>query len=366
MSTHPYPLQQADRTRDDPTRADRTRIDWLDYAKGFGIILVVYGHVISGLSNAGVLQTISVASKQALDLSVLSIYMFHMPLFFFISGILFKDSQLKDDRQRLTFARKKIVTLIYPYLLWSVIFGIVMMTLVGDANTRLKWTDLPYQIIFDPRLHLWFLYALCLINLVVLGLKRFLPISIIVGLFFASQFVASWVPGIFNNIMSLSLYFVIGNALAKDILQPKSPLKSRDYGLLGLLSLCFLTAVTLIVPLDQSLSPVIANVFCTLGILTIVLWSYSLSQAQQLRWIKTLGKSSFYIYILHMLTWVVGRIILLKVFKTDQFAIHFVLAMFAGLVPPIALGHLAQRYAPWLFSADGIIKVLKRSKSLPL
>lgn len=343
---------------------DQSRVDWLDYAKGIGIILVVYGHVISGLSNAGVLRTISVAAKQALDLSVLSIYTFHMPLFFFIAGILFKDSRLKTDRQRLTFAGKKIVGLLYPYLLWSVIFGMVMVTFAGDTNTKLQWTDLPYQIVFDPKSHLWFLYALCLINLLVLGLKRFLPIAILIGLFFASQYGASLAPGIFNNVMSLTLYFLIGNALSKDLLQPK--LTSQTCGLLGLTGLCLFTIATLIVPLNQALSPLMANVFCTLGISTIVLCSYSLSQAHQLCWLKTLGKNSFYIYILHMLTWVFVRVILLKVFKTDQFLIHFVLGMIAGLVPPIALGQLAQRYASWLFSADEIIKALKRPKSLPL
>ncbi len=352
--------------RDDQSRVDQSRVDWLDYAKGIGIILVVYGHVISGLSNAGVLRTISVASKQALDLSVLSIYTFHMPLFFFIAGILFKDSKLKTDRQRLTFASKKIIGLMYPYLIWSVIFGIVMITFVGDTNTKLQWTDLPYQIVFDPKSHLWFLYALCLINLLMLGLKKFLPMSMIIGLFFAAQYGTAWVSGIFNCVASLALYFVIGNAVAKDVLQPKWALKSRDYGWLGLIGFCLLTVATLIVPLDRALSPMIANIFCILGILTIGLWSYGLSQAHQFRWIKTLGENSFYIYILHMLTWVFVRVILLKVFKTDQFSIHFVLAMIAGLVPPIALGHLARRYAAWLFSADGIIKAFNRPKSLPL
>lgn len=46
------------------------RIEWIDVAKGIGIILVIMGHTFQ------------------LDL-VSPIYAFHMPLFFFLSGLLF-------------------------------------------------------------------------------------------------------------------------------------------------------------------------------------------------------------------------------------------------------------------------------------
>ena len=48
------------------------RIEWIDIAKGIGIILVVIGHI----SQIEVLNDI--------------IYSFHMPLFFIISGYLYK------------------------------------------------------------------------------------------------------------------------------------------------------------------------------------------------------------------------------------------------------------------------------------
>lgn len=58
-----------------------TRNLWVDYAKAIGIVLVVYGHVVRGLLNAGILQD---AEFHGLVDSV--IYSFHMPLFFFLSG----------------------------------------------------------------------------------------------------------------------------------------------------------------------------------------------------------------------------------------------------------------------------------------
>ena len=54
------------------------RVDYLDYAKGIAIILVVLGHIFSG----GNIKTY--------------IYSFHMPLFFIISGYLFNYSNVKS------------------------------------------------------------------------------------------------------------------------------------------------------------------------------------------------------------------------------------------------------------------------------
>ncbi len=68
------------------------RKQWVDVLKGFGILLVVAGHVLTGTT-------------------VVVIYMFHMPLFFFISGVLFKPEN--DVRE---YAVKKSVHLLIPYL----------------------------------------------------------------------------------------------------------------------------------------------------------------------------------------------------------------------------------------------------------
>ena len=51
---------------------DNQRINWIDMAKGYGIIAVFIGHMVQ---------------NSALGLFV---YSFHLPLFFFLSGYLFK------------------------------------------------------------------------------------------------------------------------------------------------------------------------------------------------------------------------------------------------------------------------------------
>ncbi|MBC7755034.1 MAG: acyltransferase family protein [Bdellovibrio sp.] len=57
---------------------------WVDYAKALGIMLVVYGHVTRGLYNAQIPM-----NENLFKLIDSIIYSFHMPLFFFLSGLFF-------------------------------------------------------------------------------------------------------------------------------------------------------------------------------------------------------------------------------------------------------------------------------------
>jgi polysaccharide biosynthesis protein PslL len=68
------------------------RLAFIDITKGLGIVSVVAGHIYP----PGMLHSL--------------IYLFHIPLFFFISGYLFK---IKEDK---AFASAKLIQLIVPYL----------------------------------------------------------------------------------------------------------------------------------------------------------------------------------------------------------------------------------------------------------
>lgn len=73
------------------------RIEWLDSLKGLAIILVVWGHLNIPLEA----ETI--------------IYSFHMPLFFFISGYLFKN----NNRSLKEYVQRKVNSLLIPYFCFA-------------------------------------------------------------------------------------------------------------------------------------------------------------------------------------------------------------------------------------------------------
>jgi fucose 4-O-acetylase-like acetyltransferase len=90
------------------------RTDWVDYAKGIGIILVVYAHLLSSGYHGGL-----AINTHFFLLSDSIIYSFHMPLFFFLSGLFARQSYMKRGVK--TFFLSKIKILGYPYLIWSCI-----------------------------------------------------------------------------------------------------------------------------------------------------------------------------------------------------------------------------------------------------
>jgi fucose 4-O-acetylase-like acetyltransferase len=73
----------------------------VSFAKGIGIMLMVLGHTFFSAYGYAV------------------IYMFHMPLFFFLSGYCFKKIHLEDFRN---YARKRISRIYVPFVKWALIF----------------------------------------------------------------------------------------------------------------------------------------------------------------------------------------------------------------------------------------------------
>lgn len=104
---HPGQLQ-----REKTKPASRSLL--IDTVRGMAISLVALGHTNQGLLHRGWWGASQVGSR----LDVL-IYAFHMPAFFFVSGIFICASVEKRGPGR--FVLERLRTLIYPYLLWSVI-----------------------------------------------------------------------------------------------------------------------------------------------------------------------------------------------------------------------------------------------------
>lgn len=90
----------------------KQRIEWIDMAKGLGIVLMIYGHTHFCYSPIKIW-----------------LYSFHMPLFFFLSGVTFnllKYTNFKD------YLKNKAKTLLIPYmffafviLCWRVVLQII-------------------------------------------------------------------------------------------------------------------------------------------------------------------------------------------------------------------------------------------------
>ena len=91
----------------------RKNIVWLDYARVLGISLVIFGHALQRFP----------AFEESSWLMWLwdYIYLFHMPLFFIISGFLFRVAPITMENIR-SGGTKIVKTLIIPYFLYQFIY----------------------------------------------------------------------------------------------------------------------------------------------------------------------------------------------------------------------------------------------------
>jgi len=145
----------------------------IDAVRGMAISLVALGHTNQGIQHRGWWEASSVGSR----LDVL-IYAFHMPAFFFVSGIFLSASVQKRGPGRFTLER--IRTLIYPYLLWSVISQAsvkVLSQFTAQHPMTLK------QFLMDLLVGggIWFLPALFLCQMLGMSLRK-LPGAAIVAI----------------------------------------------------------------------------------------------------------------------------------------------------------------------------------------
>ena len=141
------------------------RLDWVDAARGIGIVLVVFGHVWRGLWQADILT--DAALFAGVDAAI---YLFHMPLFFLVSGMFFEKSVLRDGV--VASILKRCETLIYPLLLWSWILAAFLL-LAGSFTTRDAISPMEALLFpFPPKDIFWFLWALFVIQVFCMLLVR--------------------------------------------------------------------------------------------------------------------------------------------------------------------------------------------------
>lgn len=144
-------------------KAEKVRLDWPDAAKGFGILLVVAGHVIGGLIDSQM-----PLGPLPLREIFLAIYIFHMPLFFLLSG-LFVAQRITSDRTKFILGIERKIYV--PYLIWS----FVQFNVIYASGSMTNVPPGPYistvlQIPIQPLSQFWFLIVLAIMHLVTLVL----------------------------------------------------------------------------------------------------------------------------------------------------------------------------------------------------
>lgn len=169
------------------------RIPWVDICRGIAIILVLYGHALSN------------------DTQRFIIYAFHMPLFFFLSGIVFRQDKTKNF---LHVIWKNTKAILIPYVIFALLTLVVSyIILQPQVYTYESLTKQLYGIFYGNgnkgylayNVALWFLPCLFLAKISFALLTRIATNNKII---IAILLLSSWVGYYFSALLtSQKLFF---------------------------------------------------------------------------------------------------------------------------------------------------------------
>ncbi len=326
------------------------RTDWVDYAKGIGIILVVYGHLLSSGYHTGL-----GIPDRFFELSDSIIYGFHMPLFFFLSG-LFIEKSLKNHGFK-NYLGIQLRRLVYPYFLWSILQMSVEVIFSSHTQNGTRLSDI-FAIVYQPWGQFWFIYALFFMQLIFVMANRLNKFgTLILSLLSVWLFiypiqiqVAAITP------FSTHFIFFISGVLFRKYFWNKSTLKSSIWTVLILLitlvSSGWFIFERLIKPtrLASGNHPFYFMYLAIVGILFCINLSQYFAEKNLFSFLKTLGLYSLQIYLVHMLVGVGTRVILLEVFNLNSWVTHIIVGTLIALTIPILLQKIAKLLNfPYLF-----------------
>lgn len=311
-----------------------SRISWLDILKGMGIIFVVIGHIYS---NSIVFNWL---------------YSFHMPLFFFVAGWLYRKKPITAD------LRRRIQTIIVPYysfgfiifIYWAVIERRFRDSSMGilDSFIGLLRGEHDY---LDFNVHLWFLpcffMTVVIYNLLVNINKKVAYGAVII---MSIIFIAVPLPQLFYGIDRMFKYigfYAVGNILAKSntdkVLQK---IRMPIWWIVGII----LMAANFVLSYYGLTNGIMWFVTGSIGVASTAIISILIDHSKVLQY---LGRISLVVLCIH------GPVyrVLIKIvsipfhMSTDQARGNFILAMIIvslTLIICAAIYEVVSRVAPWM------------------
>jgi fucose 4-O-acetylase-like acetyltransferase len=305
------------------------RSNMVDIVKGIAIILVAYGHTAQGMVHRGWW------AGAGADYSRTFIYSFHMPAFFFVSGLFVAGSVAKRGNKR--FAADKLKTILYPYVLFAVI-SVVLEPLIGRFKSDPKpfhWNVFLLNLADGEAS--WFLLVLfvCLM-LAMLTVRvpawlRFL-IAALIGAFVVMASYSG--PPVFSDVLREFCFVAAGMWAGSHIYRlERIGTATAAAGFIFLAT--FQAAIVLVYGADVlgRWIYIVAGLTGTAGLFLLAKLLDTYRCGDCLAWF---GRASLAVFLMSAFAQGATREILLRVFHTREFWLQLLLpSMFATLLPAI-------------------------------
>lgn len=333
--------------------ADRPRLAWLDAAKGIGIILVVYGHQLRAQA-----MVVRVDPWWFATVQDQIIYAFHMPLFFLLSGLTVEKSLRAMTAWQ--FGQSRVISLLYPYLLWSAISVVLASLASGYVNHAVSISDI-WTLFLKPVYQYWFLYVLLICQLIVflVSVRTILVAAIGTCCLFFPFYTGNIV---FTEIIIFFPFFALGILLSSVVLNA-----DRGFSTFTLFGLAILSIIVFLVIFffRSTAEAPMRLVDFALGVCGIIaVLAFCLTIAVRSRLLVMLGAASMTIFVLHTIVQTMIRTVLRLIPFLNAPIAELLLCVIGGLFVPIVVLSVASELN--LVRLLGLGSPLRRREVVPL
>jgi uncharacterized membrane protein YcfT len=302
------------------------RVDWVDYAKGICIVMVVMMHSVLGVEAA-------VGDTGFMHYVVMFAKPFRMPDFFLISGLFLPVVIGRDWR---TYLDRKVVHFAYFYVLWVTIqFGFKAPMFAAETSWR-HAGFLYLESFIEPFGTLWFIYLLPIFFVVTKLTRKMPPLLIwsIAALLEMTHVMTGWT--VIDEFCARFVYFFSGYWFAAYVFALSNRARtSPDVALAGLAFWALVNAS--MVAIGVSERPLISLGLGVSGACAIVVIGTLLARAHWLNFLRYCGEHSIVIYLAFFLPMASTRTLLLHTSLAHDIGLVSLVVTVVGVAGSLAI-----------------------------
>lgn len=306
---------------------DRDRVAWVDYAKGFCIIMVVMMHSTLGVEKAA-------ETTGWMNYVVAFAKPFRMPDFFMIAGLFLARVIDRDWR---TYLDKKVVHFGYFYVLWLTIQFAFKMPDIAAGGGAVEVLRAYLVAFIDPFGTIWFIYLLPIFFVVVKATKNIVPWWLIwligAGLQMSNLNTGWTIP---DEFALRFIYFYSGYIFAPAIFRFAATVLRHGWAAFAYLGVWGAVEAYAVFN-GYSELPGIGLALGFVGAIAVVTLSTILSKSDWMAPVRYCGRNSIVIYLAFFLPMAVTRTVLLKTGIIADIGWISVIVTTAGVVFPLVL-----------------------------
>ena len=308
----------------------KERVAWVDYAKGYCIIMVVMMHSTIGTGNAmggtGFLHTLVTFAKP-----------FRMPDFFLIAGLFLPRT---IGRDWLTFIDRKVIHFAYFFVLW---LAIQVALKDGPSGPAAVAREFAFGLV-EPLGTLWFIYLLPIFFLTTKILRKVpWPLVFVAACLLETARVNTG-STVVDEFCSRYVYFYAGYMFSDRVFALAAWVGAHQKpATLGLALWAVVEALATFVPApfpaypNVAAMPLVSLIAGFAGASAVVVGAVLLSGRAGTQWLRYCGRNSIVIYLAFFLPMAATRTAIVHTGVIKDIGLAATLVTFAGVTGPLLL-----------------------------